>query len=155
MSSEIFYRVAVTAIIERDGRYLIMKRPLSKKRWPGRWTVPGGRLDSADYQNVPYDSESEWFHILERVVKREVKEEVNLDIDGVDYVKSVLVDHGEKEVPTLVISFAAQSALGEVAASEEEVDAIAWVTLEEAKGYDLVGDIYGELVTVEECRTKA
>lgn len=155
MSSEVFYRVAVTAIIEREGRYLITKRPLDKKRWPGRWTVPGGRLDPSDYRDIPYDFENEWYYVLERVVRREVKEEVGLDIGEVEYIGSVLADHGKEEALTLVISFSAKSVEGEVIAQEEEVAEMQWVTLEEAKHYDLIGDIYGEIKVADERRKKS
>ena len=33
------HELAVTAIIRKDNRYLIIRRSLSKKRFPGKWTV--------------------------------------------------------------------------------------------------------------------
>ena len=47
------HRVVATAIIYRDGKYLIVKRSPNKKVFPGRWTVPGGGLEVTDYIDTP------------------------------------------------------------------------------------------------------
>lgn len=37
------HRIAITGIIYNDeGKYLITRRSLEKKVFPGKWTVPGG-----------------------------------------------------------------------------------------------------------------
>lgn len=39
------HRIAMTAIIyDSDRKYLITKRSMHKKHFPGKWTVPGGGL---------------------------------------------------------------------------------------------------------------
>ncbi len=40
------HRITSTAIIYKDDKYLITKRALNKKAFPGKWTVPGGGLKS-------------------------------------------------------------------------------------------------------------
>ena len=40
--------VVATGIIVKDGKFLIAKRSEKEKRWPGRWTVPGGKLEKKD-----------------------------------------------------------------------------------------------------------
>ena len=57
----------VCAIIERDGKIFIAKRAETKKTWPGRFELIGGHVDL---------NES-----LEDALKREVKEEINVDIE--------------------------------------------------------------------------
>ena len=47
------HRVVSTAIIHKDGKYLIVQRNPNKKVFPGRWTVPGGGLEVTDYINTP------------------------------------------------------------------------------------------------------
>ena len=42
--NQYLHEVAITAIIVKNGKYLITKRSPNKKRWPNLWTVPGGRL---------------------------------------------------------------------------------------------------------------
>ncbi|HEX9608753.1 MAG TPA: NUDIX domain-containing protein [Candidatus Paceibacterota bacterium] len=147
---EALYSIAVTAIIERDGQYLIAKRPSTSTRWPGRWTVPGGRLEPADYESLPKDTEQEWYSILEKVAQREVLEEVGIVIKDIKYLTSIIVHYNTTVPPTLIISFYARHASGEVAVDPLEVDEAIWVTLEQAKSHDLIGDIYGELVMANE-----
>lgn len=150
MSSKNLYSVAVTAIIEKNGRYLITKRSENKKRFPGRWTVPGGRLEPSDYQDIPKDEEHEWYNILERVVRREVKEEVGIEINDIDYVTSILADLRDGVAPTLIVSLSARPNSGEIEINPDEISEAVWVTIEEAKNYDLIADIYGELLMAEE-----
>jgi len=142
--SQFLHEVAITAIVVKDGKYLITRRVLTKKRFPGKWTVPGGRIETGDYINLPKDTEECWYNVLERVVRREVKEEVGLEIKNIDYVTSLaLID--KEGTPIFIISCAADWESGEITLQEEETDQFAWVTLEESKTYDLIGGIYEEL----------
>ncbi len=84
-----------------------------------------------------------WYNVLEDLVRREVKEEVNLEIENIRYVTSITFIRPDK-IPGLIVSFMAQHAGGEVKL-EESMVAHAWVSLEEAKGYDLIEGIYDEL----------
>jgi len=80
------HRIAITAIIyNQAGRCLVTKRSPTKKAFPNKWTVPGGGLEVDDYINdTPTTSAGQWYDVLERTLRREVKEEVNLDmIDGI------------------------------------------------------------------------
>ena len=47
------HRITSTAIICKDDKYLIVRRSLDKKAFPGKWTVPGGGLEVDDYVNLP------------------------------------------------------------------------------------------------------
>ena len=49
------HEIVITAIIIRDGKYLITKRSPNKRRFPGKWTVPGGKLEISDYIGLPKD----------------------------------------------------------------------------------------------------
>lgn len=77
-------------------------------------------METSDYLKLPKDTEHYWYNVLERTLRREVKEEVN--------------------------------AGGEIILAADESDAYAWVTLEEAKEYQLIDGIYDELVMVENKR---
>lgn len=46
------FEVVITAIIEKDNKYLILRRSPEKKRFPGMWTVPGGKLESHDFKVI-------------------------------------------------------------------------------------------------------
>ena len=145
------HEVAITAIVVKDGKYLITRRSPLKKRFGGMWTVPGGKLETSDYVNLPKDTKDYWYNVLEQVLRREVKEEVGLAIKNIEYVTSLATIHADG-APSLVISCMADWAGGEVVLQESETDKYAWVSLEEAKSYDLIGGIYEEFVMAEEHR---
>ncbi len=145
------HEVAITAIIIKDGKYLIERRVLSKKRFPGKWTVPGGRMETSDYLKLPKDTEFYWYNVLERTLKREVWEEVGLKIANVEYVTSLARVH-EDGAPSLVISCLADFVSGKVKLQEGETDQFAWVSLKEAEKYDFIDGIYDELCLVENKR---
>lgn len=142
------YEVAITAIIVKAGQYLIVRRSPQKKRFPGMWTVPGGKLETEDHTSLPRDTEQYWYNVLERTLRREVKEEVGIEIDNIEYVTSLATVHDDGS-PLLVISCMADWVSGDITLQAEELDAFAWVDSEAAKKYNLIDGIYDELVMAE------
>jgi len=53
MENQKLHRITSTAIIYKDGKYLIIKRSPNKKAFPNKWTVPGGGLETDDYAYAP------------------------------------------------------------------------------------------------------
>lgn len=146
--SPFLHEVAITAIIVKDGKYLITRRSMNKRRWPGEWTVPGGRLEVSDYANTPKDTHGYWYNVLEKTLRREVMEEVGLTIKNIEYVTSLATLHDDA-APSLVISCMADWESGEIVLQESETDKYEWVTLAEAKDYKLIDGIYEELEMTE------
>ena len=151
MENQLLHEVVITAIIERDGKYLITRRSPNKKRFPSMWTVPGGKLETKDYVNLPKDTEHYWYNVLEKVLRREVKEEVGLEIKNIQYVTSLATVHADG-APSLVISCLAEYESGDVTLQEEETDKYEWVSKDEAKNYDLIDGIYDEIVMADDVR---
>jgi len=139
--------IAVTGIIVKEYKYLITKRSPNKRLFPNMWTVPGGNLEVTDYIDEKKDTSQHWYNVLERVLKREIKEEVGLVIKDIKYLTSMTMIAGEN--PLLIVSLFADHLEGEVILNEESVD-YAWVSLEEAKEYDLIEGIYEELEMLDE-----
>jgi 8-oxo-dGTP pyrophosphatase MutT (NUDIX family) len=152
MDNKLLHEVVITAIIVKEGKYLITQRSAVKKRFPSMWTVPGGKLESKDYLELPKDTEFYWYNVLERTLRREVKEEVGIDIQNIEYVTSLATVHGDGS-PSLVISCMADYAGGEIKLDPAESDAYAWVNLEEAKQYKLIDGIFDELAMVDQKRS--
>lgn len=148
MSNPFLHEVAITAIICRDDKYLILRRSKNKKRFPGMWTVPGGRLETKDYSALPKDTEAYWYNVLERTLAREVKEEVGLEVGNVQYLTSLARVH-EDGSPSIVLSCTADYVSGKVVMDKEESDQFAWVTISEARQYELIDGIFQEFVQVE------
>lgn len=141
--------VAATGIIVKNGKYLITKRALYKKAFPGKWTVPGGNLEMADYMSRPKDTGSHWYNVIENVLRREIMEEVGLEISNIGYLTSLsFINDDVDNIPMLVLSFYADYLKGEVSLNEESCD-YKWVSLEESKKYDLIEGIYEELVMLD------
>ncbi len=150
MASEYsLYEVVITAIVQKNGKYLILQRSSSKRRFPNRWTVPGGHLETTDFINEPKDTAEYWYNVLEKALAREVREEVGLEIKNVRYVTSLATVH-EDGAPSLVLSCLADYDSGEVKLQPEECQNHAWVDLQEAKNYDLIDGIYDELAMADD-----
>ncbi len=97
----------VAAVIERDGRYLLGRRPVDK-RHGGLWEFPGGKLD---------DGES-----VEDAVARELREELGLGVRRVGRHLRSFEDDGSP----FVIEFHVVEVLGEPVAHEHE--SLGWFT---------------------------
>jgi len=140
--NQVHYLTA-TAILVKEGKYLIAKRAKWEKAFPGKWTVPGGKLKVLDYVLKKKDTSEHWYNVLEDLVKREVMEEVGLEMINIGYVTSLVYMRDDK-IPSLIISLYGEPENGKVHLSKELTE-YKWVTLEEAKGYDLIEGIYEEL----------
>src|SRR3989339_142309 len=141
------HRIASTAIIHKDGRFLITKRSPHKKAFPDKWTVPGGGLETNDYTTTPKTTADHWYFAVESSLRREIREEVGLEVGKVDYLLDMAFIRPDG-MPVIVLSYYCPYASGEV---ELDVDAVkyAWVTHEEAKSYDLLDGILAEIEMVD------
>ncbi len=138
------YAVVTGILINKEGKFLITKRAEWEKAFPGRWTVPGGKLEVLDYALREKDTPHHWYNIFENLLKREVMEEVELEIENIDYVTSMVYIRPDK-IPCLIVSLYANSKSENVKLCNALTD-YAWVDLEEAKNYDLIEGIYDELI---------
>ncbi len=141
------YVVATGILINKEGKFLIVKRAEWEKAFPGRWTVPGGKLEVLDYVLREKDTPHHWYNVFENLLKREVLEEVGLEIKNIDYVTSMVYIRPDK-IPCLIISLFAECVSEKINLCHALTD-YKWVDLEEAKEYDLIDGIYDELVILD------
>lgn len=137
------HRVTSTAIICKDGKYLIVRRSLNKKAFPGRWTVPGGGLETTDYINTPKQSPDAWYFPVTESLKREIKEETGLEVGRLNYLLDVSFIRLD-DIPVVTLSYYCDWKLGQVLLNDENIE-YKWVDTKEAKDYDLIGGIWEEI----------
>lgn len=72
----------VAALIEKNGKYLIAKRLDGNREVVGKWEFPGGKV------NLNEDEKS--------AIKREIKEEFEIDIKPIRYLTSAICKYPGK-----------------------------------------------------------
>jgi len=152
------HRIVTTTIIYKKDKaglnYLITKRSPHKKVHPNKWTVPGGGLSTDDYINLPPSTKGapQWYNALNNSLLREIKEEVGLRISKPEFLVDLTFIRPDG-IPVIVFSYFAKFISGVVRLDEEAVD-FKWVTLKEAKKYDLIDGIWEEIRDVEKILKK-
>lgn len=152
MQNKELHRVTSTAIIVKNKKYLITKRSPHKKVWPNKWTVPGGGLETDDYINSVKNKDGQWYYAIETSLRREIKEEVNLEVKRLNYLLDLAFIRPD-EVPVIVLSYWTFCKSGHVKLDDDAID-YKWVTLKEAKKYDLIDGIWEEIQMVDKLLKK-
>ncbi len=142
------HRIVATAIIHKNGKYLITKRSMDKKVYPGKWTVPGGGLAIDDYVSDKPNQDGCWYFSLEKSLRREISEEVSLEVGKIDFLLDLCFIRPDN-TPVITLSFYAPLKKGKVKLSGEDVD-FAWVERKELNKYDLIAGIQEEIYMVDD-----
>ncbi len=153
--NKLFYFVAnVVVYREGDGRCLILKRDMREKVHPGKYSVPGGKLE---WENLDVSRPTringdvlDYQDAVERLLAREVMEEAGIELrKGLEYINSVAFIR-PNEVPVILVKFAAMYGSGEVRLEKGSFTDYAWVNAEEVKGYECIDGIREEVAkTIE------
>ncbi len=128
-------------------KYLIVKRSPLKKSFPGRWTVPGGGLEVDDYISLPKTTSDAWYFAVTESLRREIREEVGIEVGKARYLLDLTFIRPDG-IPVVVLSYFCDWKRGEVKLNEENTE-YKWVTFEEAKKYNLISGILGEIEMVD------
>lgn len=115
------FHVCVEAIIEKDGKILITQRSFARDHAPGEWETLTGRVGQDES--------------LEEAVKREVKEETQLDVEIITPFNTFHFYRGREREECQGISFWCRWKSGEVVLDSKEQIAYKWVTPVEALRY--------------------
>lgn len=86
-------RINVSVIVVHDSKVLLMQRSLTDDYFAGAWGIPGGYME--DFENT-----------LEETAKREVKEELGVDI----IPDQILFNNRNNETETLYLVYTAKLA---------------------------------------------
>jgi 8-oxo-dGTP pyrophosphatase MutT (NUDIX family) len=148
--NKLFYFVANVVIYRKsDKRCLILKRSETEKVHPGKYCVPGGKLewsqldiakptrlngDVLDFENT-----------AEELLKREAKEEAGIDIEkDLKYINSVAFVRPD-EIPVVLVKFAAEYKGKEIRIEEGAFTDFAWVNAYEVKKYQCIKGLPEEI----------
>ncbi len=121
--------VAVTAIIERNGSVLILKRKNDEIAFPGLWTIPGGKVEIGA--------------TISETLQREVEEETGLKVIGEPKYQGDAEFTRSDGIHVVAVRFVCQTE-GEAKLTEDFTD-LAWVTKDQLAEYDIIPGIRDEL----------
>lgn len=144
---KLFY-VSATGIIYKERKYLIARRSEKEKLFPGMWTVPGGKLEVKDFENMKKTTKDAWYGVLSPVIRREIREETGLEVGPIYYLLDLVVVR-PNSYPTLILSFYCPYRSGKVKLNHEHTEC-KWVTAREAENYELIDGILEEIRMVDE-----
>ncbi|MFA5052437.1 MAG: NUDIX domain-containing protein, partial [Parcubacteria group bacterium] len=132
----------------------IVKRDEREKVHPGRYGVPGGKLEWKELDILHptrmngdvYDFEN----AVEKLLIREAMEEAGIEIDdNLKYINSVAFIRPD-EVPVVLVKFTAKYKRGEVKPEVGGFTDYAWVNEEEVKDYPCIDGVPEEVAkTIE------
>lgn len=140
---KLFYFVANVVIYrENDGRCLLLKRSANEKVHPGKYCVPGGKLEWANLDmSHPTRMNGDVFdfeNAVEDLLKREAREEAGVEIgDDLVYVNSVAFVRPDG-IPVALVKFAAKYKAGEVKPEKGAFTDYAWANASEVEAYDCI-----------------
>jgi nucleoside triphosphatase len=116
MTEQVYPEPTTGALIfDREGRLFLMK----SHKWKGKWVIPGGHVDLGER--------------IEDAVRREIKEETNLDVHDLEFVCFQEFIHGEgfwRKKHFIFFDFACKTDSTDVVLNEEAQD-YTWVPLDE------------------------
>lgn len=153
-TDKLFYFVANVVIYrESDRRCLILKRDEREKVHPGRWGVPGGKLE---WRDLPIDKPTringevlDFENSVEALLVREAREEANVEIESkLHYLNSVAFVRPD-ETPVVLVKFAAKYKDGTVIPEKGGFTEFAWVNSVEVGKYPCIDGIAEEILQTE------
>jgi len=115
-------------IVNNQGQILLIKRPLTEKIFPGKWSLIAGKM--------------EWGETVEQALKREAREEVGVEVEVIRYTGRYYDKPGRHPAKTIIcLPHICKIVKGEPKANQpEEVQEVRWFDPAEIKdlemGYD-------------------
>jgi mutator protein MutT len=135
MKSEMFFKipeeisvVGCCTIVLNNKNEILLEKHRKKTPWYGYWIFPGGKLEA---------NES-----LIECAKREVKEEVGIDVE-IEKLASVFVSKESQKVgiPIVLVFFLAKPLTKELKIQEDEIKEAKWFSLDEIKNLKVHTDV--------------
>lgn len=109
-------------IFNKGGEIFLMQSP----KWHNKWVIPGGKI--------------EWGETMEHAIKREVKEETNLEIENIEFLtvlENIFDSDHVKRKHFIHLNFIATTKNSDTVILNEEAIAYKWVTISQAEKMDV------------------
>lgn len=124
----ILHIVLVKGWVMKDSKFLIARRGPHELQEPGAWALPGGKVDD------PIEKD-----IIENTLKREIKEEVSVDIgEDIKYLCSSSFIRKDN-IHVVSLTFLCNWDHGEAQALDE-TDEVKWLSIDELKRLEGASD---------------
>jgi 8-oxo-dGTP pyrophosphatase MutT (NUDIX family) len=153
--NKLFYFVANVVIYRKsDKRCLILKRSQTEKVHPGKYCVPGGKLEWEHFDlSKPTRINGEALDFedaVEELLMREAKEEAGVSISrDLRYINSVAFIRPDG-IPVILVKFAAEYIDGKVKLEAGAFTDFAWVNTNEVSEYECIKGIHEEVAKTTE-----
>jgi len=136
--------VLVNAVVFKDDKVLVSRRSWDELHEPGKWTIPGGKVER---------TKGDVFNILEKTLKREVKEETGVEIH--DDVKLIMNNTFIRSTGQHVIAlvFKCEYKSGAPTPLDDTIEC-KWASLHEVKSMDFAPNVKKYLLKAFETREK-
>lgn len=109
----------VAALIKKDGKVLIARRSTGDEQVFGKWEFPGGKVEKNEKE--------------EEAIKREIKEEFELDIEVIKFITNNICEYPSKKIDLRL--YECEYVSGELKLHDHfEYD---WVEIAKLNEYDL------------------
>lgn len=115
------HHVIVNAVVEKDGKILVSQRSFEEAHEPGKWTIPGGKVEK---------TEGDVWNVLEATCAREILEETGVEIqDNAELLTNNTFIHSSGK-HAIALIFLCHWKTGEPQALEDTID-VKWVSCDE------------------------
>jgi len=150
--NKLFYFVA-NAVIYRasDRKCLVLKRSEQEKVFPGKWAIPGGKLEWDEFNiqkpdRVLSGEVLNFISPVEKLLQREIKEEAGIEVENEFHYlnKSILMIRPDG-IPVVFMLFAAIYKSGEVIVEPDAFSDFRWVDVATARQLDCIEGIAEEI----------
>ncbi|MFA6518886.1 MAG: NUDIX domain-containing protein [Candidatus Shapirobacteria bacterium] len=127
------HSVIVNAVVEKDGKILVSQRSFEEAHEPGKWTIPGGKIDK---------TEGNIFNIIEKTCAREIEEETGIKIkENIQLMtNNTFIRSNGQHVIALICLCHWES--GEAQALEDTIG-IKWISKDEIDKFDFAPNVKG------------
>jgi len=116
------YIINVQGAIYRDDKFLLTKRSQAEDFMPGVMSLPGGTIEAEDEASDD---------VILSTLKREIREEVNLEVDDCKLVTTRYFE--ANGAPVINMVYLCRYVSGEAKALDpEEVESVFWISADEA-----------------------